>query len=264
MVKKLLIVIVSFILTHNALAQSNGDSFAPIEIDQEVAAKYVLYAMLSSNSYHNMGRVNFSVEKLGWIQVDLNGNPTSAPTNVHKATGLAYDIFEKKDGNEAIIAFRGTDSKKDYLTANFAPWPFSLQYSQARRAVRDYRNRKPNVKVTVTGHSLGGGLALSASVRLGVDAIVFDSSPRIHDGLGDKHLPAKRVMVYEAGEILAVVRKVFPKIYTAVPRENIYKASFDFGGANKHRSDHLAIGMLWLGAEVAQELKPLLEGVPKK
>jgi pimeloyl-ACP methyl ester carboxylesterase len=219
--------------------------------------------MLSSNSYHNADRVKFAVQELGWIQVDRNGKSTSKPTYIGKASGLAYDIFEKKDTNETIIAFRGTDNKKDYLTANLAPWPFSIQYAAARKVVRLYLEGNPTKKLTVTGHSLGGGLALSASVRLGVDAVVFDSSPRIFDGKGDKHEPATRVMIYEAGEILERVRKIWPKIYTAVPRENIFKGSFDFGGVSKHRSDYLALGLLRLGAEVDPSLVGVLKLLPK-
>jgi putative lipase involved disintegration of autophagic bodies len=246
-----------------AFSQSIADPIDPSLVSREIASKYALHAMLSSNSYHNEDRVKFAVENLGWIQVDRNGKSTSKPTFVGKVTGLAYDVFEKKDANETIIAFRGTDNKRDYLTANLAPWPFSIQYTAARKVVRLYSQKNPKKKVTVTGHSLGGSLALSASVRLGVDAVVFDSSPRIFDGLGDKHEPAARVMIYEAGEILEVVRKVWPKIYTAVPRENVFKGSFDFGGVSKHRSDYLALGLLRLGAEVDPSLVGVLKLLPK-
>ena len=215
-------------------------SFEPLSITPEAAGKYAVYAMMSSNAYHNTDRVKFPIEKMGWVQVDLGGKPTDQPTK-EGITGLAYDIFEKKGSDEVAFAFRGTDSKRDYLTANLAPWPFSFQYTQAKSAFAKYLKDHPHKKITVTGHSLGGGLALSMSVRFGVNAVVFDSSPRIFDGLGDHHLQAERVLVYEGGEILEVVRKHWKKIFEAVKQENIYKASFDFGGANKHRSDHLAL-----------------------
>ena len=261
MKRTLLAVLFTLFATH-VFAQDTDVSFEPPKITAEVAAKYAIYSMIASNSYHKTDRVKFPVEKLGWIQVDGNGKPTDSPTEERKS-GLAYDIFEKENSNEVVFAFRGTDRKKDYLTANLAIWPFSIQYTQAKKAFGEYIKSHPDKKVTVTGHSLGGGLALSMSVRYGVDAVVFDSSPRIFDGLGDKHLPATRILIYEGGEILAVVRNLWKKIFEVVPRENIYKASFDFGRANKHRSDHLALGLLKLGATADATLVPVRDALPK-
>lgn len=59
-------------------------------------------------------------------------------------SGLAYDIFEKQNSNEVIFAFRGTDSKRDYINANFAIWPFSGQYRQARKAFKEYIKNHPD------------------------------------------------------------------------------------------------------------------------
>jgi dienelactone hydrolase len=241
--------------------QDLDTSFDPQSITPEVAGKYAVYAMMSSNAYHYTDRVKYPIEKLGWVQVDLSGKPTDKPTK-EGITGIAYDIFEKRSTDEVVFAFRGTDSKRDYLTANLAPWPFSLQYTQAKSAFGKYRKKHPQKKITVTGHSLGGGLALSMSVRFGINAVVFDSSPRIFDGLGDHHLQAERVLVYEGGEILEVVRKHWKKIFEAVKQEDIYKASFDFGNANKHRSDHLALGLMKLGSSANAELVAVQEALP--
>lgn len=261
--KKIMVAALLSIIAMYGFAQDDDTPFDPPELTAQVAGNYAIYSMIASNAYHKSDRVKFPVELLGWNQVDANGNPTDSPTAVRKS-GLAYDIFEKQNSNEVIFAFRGTDSKRDYINANLAVWPFSGQYRQARKAFQEYLKNHPDKKVTVTGHSLGGGLALSMSVRYGVDAVVFDSSPRVFDGLGDKHAPAMRVMVYEGGEILASVRKIWKKKFlTVVPRENIYKASFDFGGANKHRSDHLALGLLGLGATVAPALIPVRDALPK-
>lgn len=260
--KKILQACFLLFFMHPAIAQDMDREFEPTAITAAVAAKYAVYAMLSSNVYHKNDRLRFPVEKLGWVQVDVYGRPTTKPTTTRKS-GLAYDIYEQQDSNEVIFVFRGTDSKKDYLTGNLAIWPFSLQYTQAKIAFEKYLKNHPTKKVSVAGHSLGGGLALSMSVRYGVDAVVFDSSPRIFDGLGNKHLPASRVMIYEGGEILAVVRKFWRKIFEVVPQENIYKASFDFGSANKHRSDHLALGLLNLGASEDATLVAIRDSLPK-
>lgn len=230
----------------------------PPELTPEVASKYAVYSMMSANAYHKKGRVKFKVEDLGWTLVDSKGEPTNKPS-VSKKSGLAYDIFEKKDSNEVIIAFRGSDSQKDYLTASLAPWPLTVQYTQAGRAVENYLKNHPDKKVSVTGHSLGGALALSMSVRYGLDAVVFDTSPRVLDGFNE-HLPAKRILIYQNGEILTLFRTVWRKIFKVVPRENIYMATFDFGKVNKHRSDYLALELLKLGATVDGSLAMLAPG----
>lgn len=239
-------------------------SIEPQEVTPEIAGKYAIYAMMASNSYHKSKRVRFAVEKAGWIQVDGNGKQTTVPTRKHPISGLAYDIYEKQGADEVVFAIRGTDSKFDYLWANFAVPPFSRQYSQLNKEFGEYIKSHPNKKVAVTGHSLGGGLALSVSVHYGVEAITFDPSPRIFDGLGDKHLPAKRVLIYEAGEILEKVRKHWKKVFEVVSSENIYKCSFDFKNVSKHRGDYLARGLLDLGATVNEELVPIRDALPKK
>lgn len=254
---RLLAVVILWLTTLHAFAEGGGDTFVPSELNANVANDYAIYSMIASNSYHKTDRVRFPIEQLGWVQIDREGKPTDKPT-AELPSGLAYDIFEKHGSNEVIFAFRGTDSKRDFFRANLAIWPFSGQYRQARKIFKDYIQSHPDKKVTVTGHSLGGGLALSMSVRYGVDAVVFDSSPRVFDGLGDKHAPAIRVMVYEGGEILTAVRKIWKKKFLGVvPRENIYKASFDFGDVNKHRSDYLALGLLTLGASISPTLESM-------
>lgn len=232
----------------------NKDISAPQAITPEIAGKYAIYSMMASNSYHKNDRVRFSVEKAGWIQVDANGKRTTKPTKSHPVSGLAYDIYEKQRTDEVVFAIRGTDSKIDYLTANIAIPPFSFQYKEVNEEFGEYINKHPNKKIIVTGHSLGGGLALSVSVHYGVEAITFDPSPRIFDGLGDLHQPAKRVVIYEDGEILEKLREHWKKISEIVSSENTYQCSFDFNDVSKHRGDYLARGLLELGAAINEEL----------
>ena len=232
-------------------------------ISSDVAGRVAIYAMLSSNAYHKKKRVRFEVEKMGWIQMDLDGNPTSKPTKEYHASGLAYDIFVRQDSEDVVFAFRGTDSKRDYLCANLAFPPLNFQYRRARRVFRKFLEANKRKNIVTTGHSLGGGLALSMSVRFGVPAITFDPSPRIFDGIGDHHEPALREIIYEDGEILQIFRRIWKKIPEIVPKENVYRCSFDFAGS-QHRSDHLAMGLLRLGSEINPELKPVWDAIPIK
>lgn len=237
-----------------ALAEGvRGHSSKPRPMTPEVAGKYAVYAMMASNAYHKSDRITYPLEELGWVQVNLDGTTTTEPTMTY-SSGLAYDIYEKRGSNEVVWAIRGTDSKLDYLWANFAIYP--LQYKQVNRDFQAYQNKPENAKkaISVTGHSLGGGLALSVSVHSGVQAITFDSSPRVFDGFRDEHKPATRIIIYEDGEILELVRKHWKKIAEVVPKENIYECTFDFDGLNRHRADGLASKLLELGATANKQL----------
>jgi len=232
----------------------------------EVAGRLAVYAMMSANAYkYKSGRVRFHLKKLGWEQVDLNGKPTEKPTKTHKLSGLAYNIYEKIGTNNVVFAFRGTDKKNDYLWANFSVPPFNFQYVQARKAVGKYLQKNNHKNVVATGHSLGGGLALSVSVHHGINAFTFDPSPRVFDGLGNKHKPAERIIVYQEGEILNKARIIWKKDNEVVEDKNTYKCNYHsvFKGESKHRGDLLAKGMLLDGASVNPELNEDLAFVVK-
>ena len=223
----------------------------------EVAGVLAVYAMMSANSYKKkIGRVRFDLKKLGWQQVGLDGKPTDKPAKVHKISGLAYNIYEKVGSNKVVFAFRGTDSKRDYLWANLSVPPFNFQYRQAKRAIKKYLIEHSDKNVVATGHSLGGGLALSVSVRYGIKAFAFDPSPRVFDGLGNVHKEAERVIVYQKGEILKLVRKLWKKDNEVVERKNVYKCNYPdvFKGSSKHRGDLLAKGLLSQGVTANSEL----------
>ena len=213
----------------------------------QVAESMSIYAMMSANAYKKKnGRLRFNLKKLGWKQVDLNGKITNKPAKVHKFSGLAYNIYEKTGTNKVVFAFRGTDGKNDYLWANLSIPPFNIQYRQARKAIKKYLNANKEKRIVATGHSLGGGLALSVSVRYGINAFTFDPSPRIFDGIGNKHLPAKRVIIYQKGEILQLVRKLWKKDNEIVKKENVFVCDYPdvFKKKSKHRGDLLAKGIL--------------------
>jgi len=251
-----------YLFAWDVYAWNKGSAFEPLELTPSVASNYAIYSMIASNTYHQTDRIKFPVEKLGWRQVDAKGKLTDRPS-VEMKSGLAYDIFESQHSNEVIFSFRGTDSKRDFITGNLAFPPFIGQYKAAKKAFGEFVEKHPDQRVVATGHSLGGSLALTMSVLYGVDAVVFDSSPRIFTEFRNKPAPAMRVMIYQSGEILAAVRKVWShKFLKIVPQEYIYKASFDFGGDNKHRSDRLAQRLLELGATVSDDLLQVHEALP--
>jgi hypothetical protein len=93
--------------------------------------------------------------------------------------------------------------------------------------------------VVLTGHSLGGGLALSASLWLGVNAYAFNPSPRVFDGWKDAKQPATRIVVYQDKEVLSKIRSFWPKYKQVINDEDVLQTNFDFDHVNAHRADYL-------------------------
>ncbi|WP_409522369.1 lipase family protein [Nitrincola sp. MINF-07-Sa-05] len=97
----------------------------------------------------------------GWIR-EVRYNP--------KASGFSGVLFfrETSTGDEAILAFRGTDGLLDHdmvSNINFVRGRMVRQYPDALAALRDASEKVgPQTDLYITGHSLGGGLAALCSV----------------------------------------------------------------------------------------------------
>lgn len=127
--------------------------------------------------------------------------------------GFAYAVFERRESGspvEIVIAYRGTET-------GLADWWFgNLLTRQNERGLRvfdDWRARHPGMPMTVTGHSLGGGIATRVSLcRPDVRSFVFNSSPRFRR-CAERHRNP-RVSIVEYGEILKV-----PRIFGREPHQ---------------------------------------------
>ncbi|MCH7350354.1 MULTISPECIES: Mbeg1-like protein [unclassified Acinetobacter] len=229
--------------------------FSAKTINAEIAARNALYAMMASNCYHEKDKLYFPIEKWNWLLVDKDGDPTDQPTKEGFLTGFAYDIYEHQNSNKTVMAFRGTDSKKDWIVSNLAV-PFSIPYKSARKAVRKYLEKFPERNLSLVGHSLGGGLALGASCYYGIPAYVFNPSPRVFDGLGDYHENATRICFYQRGDTLDQIRDLWSeKFLSVVKAEDIYESDFEYGA--QHDSDLLAESFRILGARQESRLLEL-------
>jgi hypothetical protein len=195
------------------------------------AARIAPYAMMAANSYH--GTESFPLKSLGWIQIDRAGNETGEPTYSH-GFSLAFDIFRNDRLRQYAFVYRGTDSLLDFPWANLAPL-VSKEYLAADWYFRKFlSNRlKPyqNYEIVLVGHSLGGGMALRESVLLGFDAFVFDPSPRLFGPPIPRYKPAKRVAVFEKGEILSIIRGPTTSWYKAM--NTVYQTEFPFPDAER-------------------------------
>lgn len=219
---------------------------------KDVANEIAIYAMMASNAYANdTSKTQFPVEALGWKKVDLKGNPVVSGHNSYTSktfigsifSNLQFDIWEDTKSKKTIIAFKGTKEKIDWVTGNLA-LGISIPYKSAKKHVKQYIASHPDRTVSLTGHSLGGGLALSVSFWEGVDAIVFNTSPRIFDGLENNNSPANRLTIFQQGEILQKIRKWYPKFLEKIRPDQIIETNFNYPGGTSHRSDLLAEGIL--------------------
>jgi hypothetical protein len=92
--------------------------------------------------------------------------------------GFSYGVFRRIGTDEVVVAYTGTNQAVlDWIAniTNGVGLPLTqlinaaAAYSQAKRAYGD--------KITVTGHSLGGGLASTVAVWFDRPAVVFDQAP---------------------------------------------------------------------------------------
>lgn len=153
-------------------------------------------ALFSAISYENDGLGNYKLPE-GWLRT----------RSIKHRSGLFAVVFTNEKRKELAIAFRGTEatSLKDW-THNVLP--FVKAQSKPAQDVVEQELSNPehrNWSTSLTGHSLGGGLALEVSHKVkGVSAIAFNPSPRIgtdRNGYGNS-----RIVFREKHEPLAIVR----------------------------------------------------------
>jgi hypothetical protein len=221
-------------------------------LTRSIANEVTLYSMMASNAYaDDLEKTSFALDRLGWKKVDLQGQPVPGSRNSYRPktfagdvfSNLQFDIWEDSNSRRTVFAFKGTKEKIDWFTGNLM-LGISIPYKSAKKHVREYMTAHPDRTVTVTGHSLGGGLALSVSFWEGVDAVVFNTSPRIFDGLKNQNKPATRLAVFQEDDILQKVRRWYPKFLASIKPEQIVETRFDYVNRNTHRSDLLAEGLL--------------------
>lgn len=98
-----------------------------------------------------------------------------------KLSGFHAKIFSNPNENEMVIAFRGTNKYsvvRDWVMTNAvnALGLHTMQYNQARNLARSLSEAYDTQKITLVGHSLGGGLAQSAAVDTGAKAVTFNAA----------------------------------------------------------------------------------------
>lgn len=161
---------------------------------RQTAGQTWRYAQMSANAYDTP-------------VYDLGPEVREIERQDNDAIGYAYVVFERRPAGgtpEWVIAFRGTENHNpvDWVNGN-------LLGRQNRRGLATYDTLRQRLgaeaKISVTGHSLGGGIATYVSLcRANTDSYIFNSSPRFRDCR--PRAENKRQSVVERGEFLKVGR----------------------------------------------------------
>lgn len=161
-------------------------------------------------------------------------------------SGFAYVLFDRSNAPggppvERVIAFRGSDiAWSDWAHGNFGKEQYALA-----QALYEEQKRAAGVPVVVTGHSLGGALALQISIdNPGADAFVFNTSPRYT-------VPAEpndnvRLAIKERGDVLDLVRTRSRPVEQELIVINCNPES---SGLADHKMEQLADCLTWIAAK---------------
>lgn len=132
-------------------------------------ATEIEYALMAGRVYQSTrATINWlpDLQSLGWTKFFLQQEPS----------GFEAVAFQK--GNEIVISFSGTGSAVDWW-ANAGGF-FGVTSEQLEQAADYYlqvKTANPSAIVSLTGHSLGGGLASLMAVFFGETAVTFDQAP---------------------------------------------------------------------------------------
>jgi Ca2+-binding RTX toxin-like protein len=99
----------------------------------------------------------------------------------HQSRDSGFEAISFTNGTEIVISYAGTYDKDiagDIVAdAGLVAGTGSAQLLQAAEYYLQVKAANPGATITLTGHSLGGGLAALVSVFFGVSATTFDQAP---------------------------------------------------------------------------------------
>ncbi len=217
-----------------------ADRWGWCDFTRAAAVRSYQYAQMANNAY--AGRD----DKVPFV---LAGDLINRFMSPQKNVGFSYAIYDRmRDGQvtETIIAYRGTDALQDWFSGNFSGRQNregKAVYEAARRALDESGNR--DVPITVTGHSLGGGIASSVSQgRPEVSAFVFNSSPNFEPQF-EANRPLRQAVV-EKGEFLSLFRALKRSGNQRQNTINCRKAQSPFSFIDDHSIRLLADCLTWI------------------
>lgn len=129
------------------------------------------YALMAGASYiSNRREVNQFPAPDDWLEL----------VDERKIEPSGFEATYFTNGTEIVISFAGTGAGwGDWINGN-TPLAIGVLGTQLKEAADYYLQIKaanPNATITLTGHSLGGGLAALIAVMFDETAVTFDQAP---------------------------------------------------------------------------------------
>jgi len=121
------------------------------------------------------------------------------------------ELLIDSETGEPMLVFRGTDDGRDWLDNFHQGAGFTNgQYEKAIVLARALNERFPG-RLTVSGHSLGGGLASAASLAIGSEATIFNPAALTQTVAANNNLDMDAAdtlidMYYVDGEMLTTIQ----------------------------------------------------------
>lgn len=88
-------------------------------------------------------------------------------------------VYVDREGKKAIIGYRGSANTRDWVYSDvkiaLGTEPSDPRVQKSIRFYEEVKEKYPNYKIVVTGHSLGGRLATLVSQATGAKAITFST-----------------------------------------------------------------------------------------
>ena len=159
---------------------SAEDSILKIS-NREILAENYEYAILSGAAYDTTYQdvfIDGSKYEVDRIFNDFEGDlsPYNIFRNWLSTSGLNATLYKNDDINEVVISFRGTELQPSDILED-VQLPFgNRQQELALEWVKQMIEEYPDYSVSLTGHSLGGGLAQYVSYYTGLDAVTYNAA----------------------------------------------------------------------------------------